>query len=664
MPAGLITETGAAQHRPRSGRRLDYSIGLLLFVGAATWGTVHWNRSVTGGLPPFYQSYFEPAVMIACGKGFVIAQPKVPAMTDFLLQRTDRFSCDAIPADAALGTRGLYQGAWRYLLVTVGLAWRILGISWSGMGPFFGTLFAVAIVAAYAVFRLGMDPPLATICALAIGVSRLHLTYLPSLRDYSKAPFTLILIALLGLLVKRQPTWRGVLAVGAAYGMVLGIGYGFRTDFLANIPPFFVTLMAFLKGGVIKNLRLKAAAGLLFVATFLATGWPIVSAVHRLGGCQWHAALLGFSTNFSDSLGVDDPPYALSGRYLDEFVYVTATSYAARLRPGVGHIEYCWPEYDAATGQYLKDLVRRFPADMIVRGYASILQIAELPITWRRPIPEGTETLQAGDRTPHHERGVGLALIVAAIGLTTVVSVRVALFLLFFLLYFGGYPALQFNARHYFHLEFITWWAAGLVLQSGIRHVWRCARERNWNPVTRSSIMRAALFLAASASALVLTLWVARVYQQVAARSLLRSYLAAPKEQIPIDATLPGMPQPIARTSPGTDPETADFLEVDLNEWRCGGRPEVTFLYDSARLEFSRTFVVPPQADILAPNHIFMPVYDGFQAIELSDTRPGCLAGVYRVRNAGQFSILLEAALPPRWESMPLYQRFLTGQSR
>ena len=44
-------------------------------------------------------------------------------------------------------------------------------------------------------------------------------------------------------------------------------------------------------------------------------------------------------------------------------------------------------------------------------------------------------------------------------------ELRVALFLLFFLMYFGGYPAIQFAARHYFHLEFITLGALGLLLQ-------------------------------------------------------------------------------------------------------------------------------------------------------------------------------------------------------
>ena len=40
-----------------------------------------------------------------------------------------------------------------------------------------------------------------------------------------------------------------MLAIAAAYGAVLGVGYGFRTDFLAEIPPFFLALAVLLKGG-------------------------------------------------------------------------------------------------------------------------------------------------------------------------------------------------------------------------------------------------------------------------------------------------------------------------------------------------------------------------------------------------------------------------------
>src|SRR5262249_9291037 len=198
----------------------------------------------------FYQSYFEPAVMIACGKGFVISQPQVPAIGEFLAQRAPTVSCDAIPAGTALGTQYLYQGAWRYLMDGVGLTGRLRGVSWNQLGPLYGLLYAATLTAFYATFRLGMSPALAILGVAALATSRLHLAYFPILRDYAKAPFTLILIFLLGLLVARAPSRKNVIGAAAAYGIVLGLGYGFRTDFLAEIPIFFITLFLFLPGGI------------------------------------------------------------------------------------------------------------------------------------------------------------------------------------------------------------------------------------------------------------------------------------------------------------------------------------------------------------------------------------------------------------------------------
>jgi hypothetical protein len=644
-------------------------VALLLLSAAWIWGTLYWNKTYAAGVRPFfYQNYFEPAVMIACGKGFVVAQPQVPAMVPFLWRQAERFSCDAIPADAKLGTDGLYQGTWRYLLFTVGIAWRVLGVSWSGLGPLFGLLFAATILTAYAIFRLGMSPPLAGLGAFALAGSSLHLAYLPVLRDYAKAPFTLILVLFLGVLVKCRLTREGmpgmpgtpgmlrVLAVGAGYGAVLGIGYGFRTDFLANIPPFLVTVFGFLEGGVFHNFRLKASATALCALVFLAVAWPILSTVYRSGGCQWHVALAGFGRDFSSPLGLDQPLYELSREYSDNYVYTTVTSYAGRVQPGVGHIEYCTPAYDAATGRYLRDLATRFPGDLIVRAYASVLRIVELPFTGRPVAHPEWANMLFEDRPPEplYGHGIGLVVVAAALALVTSVSLRIGLFLVFFLLYFGGYPTIQFDPRHHFHLEFMTWWAAGFLLQAGIGLFW--PRLRPPPAISPSAVWRAGVVLAGCTIALALALWIARFYQQGAARSLLQSYVSAPKDAISIES-LRAPVQPIARPPHVTDPETADLLEVDLNGWRCLDRSTVTFRYNpETRRDFSRAFPVR-RTQTHALTRIFMPVYGDFQAIDWSDMSPGCIDGVYRVRNPGQLSLLLETVLPPRWEHAALYQR-------
>ena len=96
--------------RRRVGVGVDVVIALVLFVAATIGSTLYWRHIITFGPQPYYyQPYFEPAVMVACGKGFVVARPQVAEMVPFLLRQTNRFDCNTIRPDAPLGTEDLFQ---------------------------------------------------------------------------------------------------------------------------------------------------------------------------------------------------------------------------------------------------------------------------------------------------------------------------------------------------------------------------------------------------------------------------------------------------------------------------------------------------------------------------------------------------------------------------
>ncbi len=621
---------------------VDIVVALTVFVVFSTSAFAYWKRTTAPGQPFYYQLYFEPAVMIACGKGFVVARPQVPAMVPFLMRQVDAFSCAAIPANAPLGTDDLFQlGSWRYLMLAVGATWRLFGVAWSALGPLFGALFGATIVASYAIFRLGMGPLLATICASALRFSVMHLKYLPVLRDYAKAPFMLALLFLLGLLVVGRASWRRTLGVSAAYGVVAGIGYGFRTDLVAYLPPFLVAALWFLEGGVFRHMAVKVAAIAVTLATFTIVAWPVISTLDAArSGCGWHVVMEGFARQFDEPLGVQPAPYEVSREYLDEYVYTAVTSYAGRLHPGVGHFGWCEQSYSGATRSELFDIVRRFPADVIVRAYASILRIVELPFS---PVPGiDDEDGRTVDLSAGH--GLGLALVVAAIAIVAATELRLGLFLVFFLLYFGGMPAIQFDHRHFFHLLVITWWAGGFIVQ------WLLTSDR-----AVRGVRPAAIALAACAAGLIAALWVARFYQQHAARTMFADYLAAAHEQIPapqLDAPDQGV-----RTAPHADPEIADYVIVEVNAARCAAESSVVFRYaDPARRAYGRSFRIARTSDV-GLTHILMPVYEGFGRLESVNTPPGCVDAVYRLRDVRRFPLLVEAVLSPGWRKAPLYQR-------
>lgn len=651
-PSSLPAPNAAA----RPGRRLiaELAIAAVLLFGSGVWATQFWNTwTAQGGQPEFYQIYFEPAVMIACGKGFVISQHQPKVLEDFLWRRRDRLACADLPVDMVLGDQGLYQGAWTYLQYTVGWTWRLLGISWSGMAPLFGLLFGLVTALGYGIFRLGMGRALAIGCSLGLATSSMHLANLPHLRDYSKAPFTLGLVLLLGLLVARPPRRLAVLLLAASYGAVLGIGYGFRTDLLINLPVLAVVLFGFLEGPLTKNLILKFSAMVLFLVTFVAVSWPITSAVYQKGGCQWHVALLGLQTPFEDRLRLTPAPYDFGYEYADGYVIRGVQGFARRTNPEGPVPGYCSHEYDVQSGRLLSAIITTFPGDFVTRAYASMLQIVELPFVklgapaadWAAPVFTAREVVLK----PRHSWGALLAVL--ALVLATSASIRLGLFLVFFLAYFGGYPAVQFQERHFFHLEFIGWWSLGFCLHQLVARLAKVFDGRE--PLAlppRPFITRLVVCGVITLASLGGLLAAARWYQVRQARQLFATYIAAPK------AALADPYSPLPDVGPRDWPQ---FVEVQLNEAACGPRPAVTFRYDHSNpdSDFTRTITVARRTTQEGATRVLLPVYERFAGLEFSDARPGCFVGASRVTNLATLPLLLGVTLPPDWESRPLYQR-------
>ena len=634
-------------------RRADAIIAVVIFTLSAIWGSAFYSRYIrTGGHPFFYQTYFEPAVMVACGRGFLVTHPQPPAVRAFLFQETDRFSCDELPRDLKVGTQGLYQRPWRYLMTTVAIAWKVLGISWSGLAPLFGLFFGATTVLVYALARLVVGRIAASACAAALVVSPMQLANLPHLRDYSKAPFTVALVMILVALVRRPRRARDVLLLSLGYGLVMGVGYGFRTDLLVDIPPFLISVALFLPGGVFRNLRLKAAAVSLFAAGFTVAGWPIITSVVSGGGCQWHVFLLGLMSPFNDALGVTGGSYGWGHLYKDEYVWATVSGYANRFRQDLGYIEYCSHEYDIASWEYLRHILLGFPADMMTRAYASALQVLGLPfqrMAWLTYI--------------------GPLLAAVFVLAVSSASVRLALFAVFVMLYFGGHPAIQFIPRHYFPFEFITLVVIAFLAERGARLGIAAARgawdERAFgaafvNRAARCAVMVVVILL----TPLALLRW----YQNGRTTRLLETYLALPTSPMPLALSEPG--QFRTPTEPGRVPSSVEavaalglektrFVEAQLDAAGCARGTTVTFRYDPKYppTDFSRTVTLERTAEGAGPTKLFEPVYAGFQGIDVSDASPACVPRLSVVNGTERLPLLLSAQLPPGWVSQSQYQR-------
>lgn len=633
---------------------------LIALAGGVGAGYVQQWRDA-GRPQTFYQQYFEPALMIACGRGFVIAQGPTPAAIDTFLQQTsDRFDCAQLPADLAVTSHNLYQYAWFYLMWMVGLFWKVFGVSWSGLVPLFGALFALVVALAYAVFRLAVPAWVAWPAAAALMLSTLHLQNLPHLRDYAKAPFVIGLLLILFCMVKR-PTTKRVVALSALYGLVLGIGYGFRADFLANIPPLFMTVLLFVPGFSVRQIGAKVAALAVAAMLFIGTSWPAVSYVVNQGGCQFHVILVGLEHNFNLNLGVSPSYYGWISRLSDEYIHTSINSFIYRTE-GAPPVPYCTPEYDAASGAYLKTIAANFPADMVTRAYASTLRVMDLPFyLWGT----GPDTTLERSRIGYMLMNVvGTARLAVAIALLLLgaYSWRLGLFALVTVLYFGGYPSLQFGHRHFFHLEFMGWWAMAFVFWQTVRAgLWMTGRAGPpWEGRARVFGLQLVRFAAVTLLLLFVPLPIVRAYQDQRFAGIRDTLLAAPRVPVPLEPTADGtaIELPVgASMDVGPDRMQTAYLDVHIDLAACPAGVPLVIRYDTSNPFYDYTKEVQPQPYDSIPERVLVPVFRGFRGLGLGGASPRCVTGVERLQSVQGLPLLPVLTLPHDWQVLPPHQQ-------
>jgi hypothetical protein len=655
----------------------DGASGLGLFLLAFLVGTLYCRAFEGSHTPPEpWVKELGAAVAFACGHGYVDPgyEPS-QAVASFLDKKIDRISCEDLPRGGSVQPPNFTQSLYRYMTLAAGLTWAVAGISWMQLALLLGLLHAASVAASYGIFRLAVNRLLAAAGALIMMVSPLQLRFLPQLRDYAKAPFILTLIFILGLLVVRPFSRRRLLALAAAYGAVMGIGFGFRNDLLINMLPFFATVALFLPVPLRSQLRVKLAAVALCIAVFAVCAWPIIRA-YRSGSNTGHVVVLGLMTAFNGSLGITGSVYDWGAAYDDGFAIKTISSFAERVEHR--RVSALSNEYDRAAFEYLLLIGRHWPADLLIRAYGSVLRIIELPFQVRSYAPAIPPAIADGllgrlysawDAVWSRLSGIGLAVAAFAVLTVASVSVRIAVWFLAALLYFAAYPVVQFDARHFFFLEFIPWLALAVTCE-GLVGVLTTFRNVRAGGTFSSHIVARGRGVLAVGIGTILTLGTPivalRAYQQQHVTELLDTYIAATTETLswrraPIDARRVLL-LPNASNESTLFQNRVEYLVVDVARRNCA-QPlaPITFRYETASgyTDLSQRIYVPvPQND--APFRLFFPAYysagQHFVGLEVTDRDEGCVAAVRRIERIDRTPILLNLLLPPDWREMKLYQ--------
>lgn len=632
------------------------------------------NIHVVFSKGPFYQGdAFSISIMQACGHAF--ADPlEVPAeFIQFMTLKADTFDCELLnkgklvhnPFGNPSGSTAMQQVE-RYLMTSVALTWKLFGVSWSKIWPLFFLMFALSVTAVFAIFRLCMNVIFATIGALLIIYSPLHLYYITQLREYGPAPFALWSIWFLAVLVSKPLSQKSFFTIAACAGVVLGIGLGFRHDLMVYVPVFIITLLFFVGKNVSWYDRVKAI--ITFIGCYILVNFPILIAMSG-GGNLGHVIILGLMNDFTAAFGLANKLYSIGYVDSDGFVTGIIGSFSERIYHhfvGLGT-----RDYERYGFTFLRDYAINFPADVLIRIYASVLGIIKLPLHQAAVIPAGCLDTVSGISRFLLSIIIKVSPIICIV-VCALYEIRIAIFIVFMIIFLGGYPVLQFDQRHYFYLEFMGLFFIGFALQQIISCCYNLiympsVEKEKWKQQIKSNVSKALAFCLLLALLSYGVLYGVRLYQTEHLREFFQKYLDA--NISPVSTTAHDLPDntvfieiPNESTNgidlqPGVGINT-EYLKVELDN-SCGIHSlNLNFYYDDSSLfNYSAAVFVGNQMTI------FFPIYNAgtqiFKGIKITKEQYACIRKISRVTDLSEFPLLPVLMLPEDWRHRKLYQRFI-----
>ena len=632
----------------------DPVIALTIFIFAAFWGA---KFVASGTVPPqFYQRDLAPAVMEACGRGFVrpLVFAQIPGLGDFLTLKQPSFSCDQIPEKFEQGALNKFQAGSRYLMGSVAMNWRFTGVSWAALLPLYALFFGLSSAAAYGVFRLGMGKPLAAILAILFLQSQLQLNNLPHLRDYAKAPFIIAIVMLLGWLVKYPLGPKKTVLFSPLTGVVMGVGIGFRMDLLIFIPAALITLVAFTPSGFARDLRTRLSAMAVFVLICAALAWPTLSALSG-GGNTFHVILLGLFSPFDQGLNIQPPvTYEWGNFYNDAYTSNILNSYAHRLWNISEPIRLATQAYEQAGMAYYLEILRQFPADIATRFLAAVIMIVQ---------SHGIESAPPwlGTLSPY--------VLLVSLFLMAAFNLRIAIFVLLAVLFLSGYPALQFHGRHWFQLQIVPLFFFGFLGQQILSKKWQLL-----NRCSAGAVKRLTLFLLLLL-ALLSIFFALRSYQQNHVPILLKNYEKLPFGALEMEASnntdgtirLRPIVQ-VSSESKDNFPLRTGYWGLELDGSTCGRSQvsvQIQYRYSDPFYNTSRPVTFDTRTPLRYIFHTYSSigsqygVYAGFaefDGIDVSEEDFPCIKKFGELKGFEKLPLLMNLTFREGWENEKLYQ--------
>jgi len=258
--------------------------------------------------------------------------------------------------------------------------------------------------------------------------------------------------------------------------------------------------------------------------------------------------------------------------------------------------------------------------------------------------------------------GLSVTLVAAAMAWST--APRLGIAFTVFVLFLTGYPAIEFESRHWFHLRFIPWWA--LLLLIG------CAWKTPLAFRDRGALVRGLVPVAATLVLMALALAGFRIYQNGPSKALAARYESERVEPIDISlrdgSTVHVDWKPIDVASYPAH-RASDMLAITIETQGClpAGSLDLRVVYDADVVthDVGSTIHVDRLAPGGPPTTVFFPVfmqghldlqYLKFAALETPGRRSDCISSVARVADRSAVPLWVQMQLPPDWRERPFHQ--------
>mgnify|MGYP000418671696 CR=1 FL=1 len=704
---------------------------LFLIAGAAGWVFLNQPGVLLRADADSDCKQFGASLLWAMGHGLYGTAEITPKMAEFFTQQRPSLSPEEVPPDLSLfSTSGKFHADRLYLLYSVGILWRLFGISWASVKIFWAAVFAVTGVLTYGLFRLGMNRWLSLAGTALTLASPVMLGQLPWMRSFCKAPFLLAVMLAAGYLLLREIRPRPLLLLSLVTGFVIGIGFGFRQDAVMGLPAMLAIVALGTRVAHRTPGRFRFAAALALVGAFTIPAWPVLRMTRETGGNNAFYMAQGFALESVFDTGAERAmacPFHSNGDYImhaliadydtkqdhlppDDFSSLRALG-AARLVTSLqanplqammdlilnaelfnrDQVDIWRKKAELLTRKLVLSLYATFPADVIGRSYAASLRIVR-NLQPRNFFKEENGMFRAAEwgavPLARHLDVFGpwyaaaAFIVIGSLGLW-----RAAGCLLLFL-YFTGYTSIEFQMRHAFHLNFLSFWfplfLAGAAW-AGLRRVMRDGLKQAI-AAARPAVPRAAIFTVCAAAFLAGPLYAARFYQEKTIDRLMETYANADLEPLDVEiredggkkvfcpARLPAFEHTaieewrknLALDRLGLWPEPnvrTEYLVAEMRttgpwvrvSWRYRDLPDI--MLDSYRLPnpgspciFRYYFPVIQYSDRYQDQHSGDGRFGPFKGLTLGpDTE---LLKFYRVRNVQDFPLLMSVWLPSEQEQM------------